>query len=1173
MKPGPNDGATSSSMPSTANASDLQHASPQHDDTTYTLLSKQSEDSGNDDAETRSRLHLSSKSSFEEGQFVEGMRDAASAGNMKDGFTYLESWGTTSSRIDAVKKEVDSPEQLNLALCWVCRRCTRHRKDVNQVWCKIWKILCDQVRTLLSRNSTNYPAEDRRRWFVSLVDDCMCYEFLSTAKAMPNTFGWPLIQALKTTAQALTLDVTSQCLVRPNEGSFLLWYCSLWERSQTNVFGSKVRWPAPDSIVLELYRVRKEEDVTFDQTEMESQSQCLRRTKRFVTNATNKSDFRSPRALSNSTVTPATPALLAGSTGTAPEFKGWVGWGGGTKGKSSSDLSSIFLWGEEDDDDDAEGTFTLQVHTRKRTCLMPRKLSCSSMLEALVRGLLSRSRSASQLARMRDILGIVMGNHDMCVDRLVVSPQLFFAFQYEEEAVVFLVYMLIQLNVQQMRWRFEALQMQIRRFIRFHSNPLFSCLQLTAAICRLCKRSGTAIDVWGDERARLKKAAVQIFELLPEESFNNIFRNTGQRQKFLALSFQEAECLEMMDTPRFQDYLHSRWNGGRPRLADVRNADDYEAYWYSLLDPNTLIFSPKVRLALNAVSFAFFTFFIQFYSGQFVSCARPSDWIHVGIVLWILGHVLRVVLGCGDFRKGTIHVLFYSMFDVVLAVLYFTIFLHCTMQQVTLSADTLQLLWGTTVGLMTLRWLHYLSCISRFGPLLRIIVLMTYDLLNFLVVYGAVILAWAMLFSRMRPDDPQFSSLALSIVTFFRASLTEFDLTGMIPGAEENGVEEWAGWVHVSLFCAFLLVTGVVLLNLLISMMNVTYTAVLARGNAESAQAFLDTISDGEKHSFWEASAVPPPVNLVYFLLLPFFFVGALVVALVVERATGRPIKRFKRYAQHSAPPVLMGLLFFPVALPAVAVTTLPSFVVLLLASSLVPLELSFLEVQPDFQSALDILRHHLLVPMDMFSRAYARNVGDRLFLLGFARYFVYPIACLGCLWAAIFVFIIIMPFYWVYEAVVRRMWRGTDTHEQLLREELSDVKKSSDDISTQVDNMLCEKRAQASILDLLAKGQLSLSMTDTAFAKLLGLDPADRGPEASELRAQVQAYFAADAHSVDLGMMYCFGRRNSWPDINAVQIERVFWSLHSHEERVEKMLNKILGELGTTTKLLKQHK
>jgi hypothetical protein len=439
--------------------------------------------------------------------FLQSMQDSD-----LDSFLYLAAWANNT---DSIRKAIARPSDAERAFSWLCSRMRQPGSDISAPWTRAWKALCEQLpktiagacRSLALATATMH--EQRRHWFIQVVESSLTIEFMQVARVLPSQLGWPFIQSLRGIAESLGIDLTAQVLMRPSEGVVLLWYTNFWELRGT--ITKKIKFPKADVMLDELLRVHRC-DVSADQAHA----------------IINRSDDRKP------TVKSRFPRQTS---------NGKLGLPGPPLHSTRSDLEEILFGLDEERGPDAEF-----VHRASQWCI--------SVLEAICNAFDLMKPRRARLSRMRDLIGLVTGSYDQGFVRLVVAPQLFLTFELEEEALTFYIFTMQKLDVQQVVANFEKLQDQSQRCIRLHSNPLFACLRITAAVCTICRRGGMMREIWAEEHGRLKKIAVQIFEMLPQTAFDKIFENTGIQQMFLELAIQKAECLDMLDIPRFKDYLH-----------------------------------------------------------------------------------------------------------------------------------------------------------------------------------------------------------------------------------------------------------------------------------------------------------------------------------------------------------------------------------------------------------------------------------------------------------------------------------------------------------------------------------------------------------------------------------------------------------------------------------------
>eukprot|EP00746_Dinoflagellata_sp_MGD_P150285 gnl/MRDRNA2_/MRDRNA2_82199_c0_seq1.p1 gnl/MRDRNA2_/MRDRNA2_82199_c0~~gnl/MRDRNA2_/MRDRNA2_82199_c0_seq1.p1 ORF type:complete len:1154 (-),score=174.34 gnl/MRDRNA2_/MRDRNA2_82199_c0_seq1:124-3585(-) len=1038
--------------------------------------------------------------------FVDGMQKYES---LDDSLAYLDAWGAKDYTSE-IKKAIIDPESAFTALKWICARVKLHPKNL---WVNVWKKLCDQV-ILAHTPGIGADNTSNRQAFVKLIEEIMTWEYVAVARAMPNALGLPLTQGLQSLAQKLGIDVLSQFLVWPSEGMFLLWYSLQWEYRGT--IRRKLHFPSQDHMLNELTKFRPEVPPA-----------------KIVTMAGKERKVNATKKMESDTL----GEECGGARNLVMQHE-----------STQTNLQSMLLDNDGDDDDEQE------FHT------------CKSVLEALCNGYSMMKPKRQNLKRLRRVVGMVMGSEDQGLIRVITTPHFFVAFANEEEPVVFLTYVLQRLDEQQMLGHMENLEDQFNRIIRFHSNSLFTCLRIAACILKLQHRGGIMEDTWAATHDTLKKVAVQVFEMLPQASFDQIFATNAAQQSFTTLVVREAECLAMLDSPRFQDYLHARWNGLLKPPDEIHDVDDYAKYWETLVDPNTLIYSPKIRFFFNAASFIFLTIFFHFLPPDFFSeCELQLDLFHGTFWSFVAGRMVAEVVDL--YHTGVSYLNdIWNVADLVLVILYSTFYMLCN-GSLDLHPETIKLLCGLSVSIMVLRWLQFLTPFEKFSGLIKTILLMSVDISYFLLIFSIFLTAWAVLFTRLRPDDPNYASWHASLFTFFRASLGDFDLMTLLAQAEERKY----GWVETLSFIAFLLLAAVLLLNLLISIMSTTYTTVQAKGAAESAKTFLDTISEGENHDLLELGALPPPLNVVYVILLPPLLLVSLPVVLVLERCHLREgCRRYRRVCSQQIAPFVFRLILFPFTLTLLVSVSLPSFALMVIASPSIPWYPRILNVNYDFHSIWCAVRCHLLMPTARLRRIYWNLAGSRVSKkTKGVRYALYPFLAVGCVIIAAVMFSIILPADWLYETLIRGLTVSGDSHQKQLQAAKEVAAVQRDKASSVVVEQIGGRGLQVWLQDLITRGLLEIEANSYEGQLLLGEDDVEKADQQqtffnldAEARSWIRLCFMPDPHTLDIGMLLCFGRLKKAPDLLAAQLQRVFQNAMGHEGRVEEMLEKIYEKM-----------
>jgi len=128
------------------------------------------------------------------------------------------------------------------------------------------------------------------------------------------------------------------------------------------------------------------------------------------------------------------------------------------------------------------------------------------------------------------------------------------------------------------------------------------------------------------------------------------------------------------------------------------------------------------------------------------------------------------------------------------------------------------------VLLLWLKVLPFLSVFQSTGPLIRTMSKMMSDFIQFLAVYVLFWIGWAIAFyvllGRQTGDNalPQYADIWMSLLTVFRAVTGDF---GFLDGVIDNYQ------IVYILFVLYVLLAGIMLLNLLIAMMNTSFNLVL----------------------------------------------------------------------------------------------------------------------------------------------------------------------------------------------------------------------------------------------------------------------------------------------------------------------------------------------------------
>eukprot|EP00744_Colponema_vietnamica_P001486 GILI01002459.1.p1 GENE.GILI01002459.1~~GILI01002459.1.p1 ORF type:complete len:1099 (-),score=340.99 GILI01002459.1:230-3307(-) len=166
---------------------------------------------------------------------------------------------------------------------------------------------------------------------------------------------------------------------------------------------------------------------------------------------------------------------------------------------------------------------------------------------------------------------------------------------------------------------------------------------------------------------------------------------------------------------------------------------------------------------------------------------------------------------------------------------------------------------GFTAVVMSIRILSVLSVSMRLGPLIRSLLLMFRDVFNFSILFSFVLLGFSTVFFLLfREGLEEFSTLHSSAYHLFLMTTGHVDMAPVI------GVHAVLGPI---LFISFLLIGGIMMLNILIAVLSKTFENVHVKAEAESSMMLAREILNFEKSEAaqlaWYPARAPVVINVV----------------------------------------------------------------------------------------------------------------------------------------------------------------------------------------------------------------------------------------------------------------------------------------------------------------------
>eukprot|EP01006_Ploeotia_vitrea_P037380 TRINITY_DN66125_c3_g1_i1.p1 TRINITY_DN66125_c3_g1~~TRINITY_DN66125_c3_g1_i1.p1 ORF type:complete len:920 (+),score=537.65 TRINITY_DN66125_c3_g1_i1:235-2994(+) len=287
-------------------------------------------------------------------------------------------------------------------------------------------------------------------------------------------------------------------------------------------------------------------------------------------------------------------------------------------------------------------------------------------------------------------------------------------------------------------------------------------------------------------------------------------------------------------------------------------------------EPKSFFMLPIGKFVLEAFSFLIFLLLFSFVVSLRLQLVDPIHYIE--FALWVivgafLAGELREMWDSGMldyFSSG------WNILDITIYVSFvFIAFARIATRDVTDGDDTethgaLYRLQSSYVALMAvnsvLLWVRvsFIFAIHpTVGPLLRMMERMLTDLKNFLVLMALFIAGFALAMHFMLADkQDDYRSWSNTILTLFRALLGDFDYDW---GTADRTLQDFAEL----LFSAYLIISNIMLLNMLIAMMSDSYAKVQEAAMLEFAFSRSKLIHAKDSDN----NELPPPFNIIMYMV------------------------------------------------------------------------------------------------------------------------------------------------------------------------------------------------------------------------------------------------------------------------------------------------------------------
>ena len=172
------------------------------------------------------------------------------------------------------------------------------------------------------------------------------------------------------------------------------------------------------------------------------------------------------------------------------------------------------------------------------------------------------------------------------------------------------------------------------------------------------------------------------------------------------------------------------------------------------------------------------------------------------------------------------------------------------------------------IGVFSLwiRFLYMLRLTKFLGPLLKMISLMLWEILTFMVLYVIILIIYSSIGTLLFYSDDQYQDFWTAFITLFSSTLGNFDFTELSTQAKGKLV----GDLYL---ISFLVITAILTLNLLVAILTNIYQ------NLESKRFVLyisEILKLKSSHCYDKRASglisTPPPWNIFPLLLSPLYF-------------------------------------------------------------------------------------------------------------------------------------------------------------------------------------------------------------------------------------------------------------------------------------------------------------
>jgi len=405
------------------------------------------------------------------------------------------------------------------------------------------------------------------------------------------------------------------------------------------------------------------------------------------------------------------------------------------------------------------------------------------------------------------------------------------------------------------------------------NNPMFHLIQSAAAMSQRSLKAPMLKDDYDLLKTSFLQVAHEAMGISEMDDVKNVFEvlgdNTSSKEplKFLEKGTPFALALklglsEVVALPQSVEALQQAF--GAERFITALGSDNLE--WETSIFPKDGWSVKMYRQIPYLRALTSFLFHLIFLSVSYTLLDNHTPYFKtVGVVLllMVVGYVVEEVRQMRqDMAAYTENA--WNFFDILMLATFFLWFAVQWDDTEHVNADVGKIVMAFGSFFLLLRLLNYVYIFSEHTGLLVAVLLGSMGVVRRFLAFSFVIMwAFAMIFTATFQDVPEFQNIPKTLLNLFQMALGNFDMDIFLSVQEERRY-----FLGMAVFITYLIVAMVVLMNILIALLGVTFNDFEAKRYEKYCMLFAAFVS---AFYFNESDDwLPAPLCLISAILLPF---------------------------------------------------------------------------------------------------------------------------------------------------------------------------------------------------------------------------------------------------------------------------------------------------------------